>query len=102
MYDAAGSYRYSKVVSATVKGSGSFAVEAYPNPVGNSNLTVVAYGTNDKEATITITDVTGKLIKTVTMINGMVEVDMKALAQGIYLVKYADAHHTETIKVNKQ
>jgi hypothetical protein len=102
MYDAAGSYKYSKVVSATVKGSGSFTVEAYPNPVSNSNLTIVAYGTNDKEATVTITDVTGKLIKTVTMINGMVEVDMKALAQGIYLVKYADAHHTETIKVNKQ
>jgi hypothetical protein len=102
MYDAAGSYKYSKVVSATVKGAGDFTVEAYPNPVSNSNLTVVAYGTNDKEATVTITDVTGKLIKTVTMIDGMVEVDMKALAQGIYLVKYADAHHTETIKVNKQ
>jgi hypothetical protein len=102
MYDAAGSYKYSKVVSATVKGAGDFTVEAYPNPVSNSNLTIVAYGTNDKEATVTITDVTGKLIKTVTMIDGMVEVDMKALAQGIYLVKYADAHHTETIKVNKQ
>jgi hypothetical protein len=100
MVDAAGTSNYSQVVTATVK-SGSFLVEAYPNPVQDV-LTVKAYGTTDKNATVTISDATGKVVKVISMENGVAVVDMKGMAQGMYLVKYADNTHSQLIKVNKQ
>jgi len=101
MVDAAGNFNYSRTVSATAKISGVFAVQAYPNPVSEI-LTVVARGTKTEKATLLISDITGKIIRTVNMENGFVTIDMRGLAQGFYLVKYNDGTNTQTIKVNKQ
>lgn len=98
--ELSGAATYSETVQAIVKGGG-FTVEAYPNPVSDK-LTVKAYGTADLKATITVTDATGKVMQVATMTNGTAVLDMKSLAQGIYLVKYSDGDHTQVIKVNKQ
>jgi hypothetical protein len=100
MIDAAGAVATSKVVTATVK-QGAFTVEAYPNPV-SEQLTVQVYGGSDQNATVSITDVTGKVMKVVSVVNGKAEVNMNGLASGVYLVKYTDNNHSQTIKVNKQ
>jgi hypothetical protein len=100
MIDAAGAVATSKVVTATVK-QGAFTVEAYPNPV-SEQLTVQVYGGSDQNATVSITDVTGKVMKVVSVVNGKAEVNMNGLASGVYLVKYTDNNHNQTIKVNKQ
>jgi hypothetical protein len=100
MIDAAGAVATSKVVTATVK-QGAFTVEAYPNPV-SEKLTVQVYGGSDQNATVSITDVTGKVMKVVSVVNGKAEVNMNGLASGVYLVKYTDNNHSQTIKVNKQ
>jgi hypothetical protein len=100
MIDAAGAVATSKVVTATVK-QGVFTVEAYPNPV-SEKLTVQVYGGSDQNATVSITDVTGKVMKVVSVVNGKAEVNMNGLASGVYLVKYTDNNHSQTIKVNKQ
>jgi hypothetical protein len=100
MIDAAGNTAYSKVVTANVK-SGSFTVEAYPNPVSEI-LTVKVYGAAASNPVVTISDATGKIVKMVSVKNNEAIINMSSLAQGMYLVKYSDNNHTQTIKVNKQ
>ncbi len=95
-----GKESYSEVVTAYVKG-GSFAVEAFPNPVGDK-LMVKAHGTTDNSALITISDAAGKTIKVISMTDQYAEIDMHGLAEGMYFVKYSDNTHNEVIKVNKK
>lgn len=101
MSDVSGKYEYSGVVYAMVNGTGMFTVEAFPNPVSDI-LTVKAWGTASKNATVTVSDATGKVVKVVSMKNGIGTVDMKGMAQGMYLVKYTDDTHSQVMKVNKQ
>jgi hypothetical protein len=100
MTDATGNFNYSKMVSAKVRGAGSFIVEAYPNPVSDV-LTVTVYGAIGHNPTVSISDVTGKVVKVVSVVNSVATIDMGGMAQGTYLVKYTDNNHTQTIKVNK-
>jgi hypothetical protein len=102
MMDAAGNFAYSEVVTATVKGSGKFTVEAFPNPVGNEMLTVNVWGKTADNATLTVSDVTGKIVTVVSVVNNHAEINMSGMAQGVYLVRYSDAIQSETIKINKQ
>jgi hypothetical protein len=98
--DASGHTSYTATVTAFVK-AGTFTVEAYPNPVSDV-LTVVLHGTAGNNPTLNITDVTGKVVKTITITGNQVTVDMSGIAAGMYLVKYSDDQHTQTIKVNKK
>ena len=100
LIDASGKFTYSRVVSATVA-SGGFTVEAYPNPV-REMLTVKVYGKQGKDATVIITDVTGKVLRTIHVTSDRTDISMDGLAQGMYLIKYSDTEHSQTIKVNKQ
>jgi len=95
-----GTQAYSKVVTATVSGS-VFAVQAFPNPVANE-LTVKVNGMMAADATVQLTDLTGKVITTVQLSGATTTIEMKGLANGVYLVKYTDANHTQTIRVTKQ
>ena len=101
MVDANGSTSYSKTVSASTRVSGQFSVDAYPNPV-KDNLTVVAHGTDAQDGTVTISDLSGKVVRTVKADGGYASLDMKNLAAGFYIVKYSDKEHTQTLKVTKQ
>jgi hypothetical protein len=100
MMDASGSVSYSKVVTATVR-TGAFTVDAYPNPVSDL-LTVKVYGSAGSSATASITDVTGKVVKVVGVVDNEATIDMSGMAQGMYLVKYSDNLHSQTIKISKQ
>lgn len=101
MKDATGNSSYSKVVTAVVAGEGGFALTAQPNPV-TSKLTVVTYGTQGKNPTISVLDVTGKVISSVDVNSTATELNMDKLAAGIYLIRYTDNSRTETIRVHKQ
>ena len=100
MMNAAGNASYSKVVTATVK-NGAFTVEAYPNPVSEM-LTVKVYGTAASNPRVSISDATGKIVKVINVVNNEAIINMSSFAQGMYLVKYSDNNHTQTIKVSKQ
>ena len=100
MIESNGSATYSETVTALVK-SGGFEVQAFPNPVSH-DLTVRVTGAQGADATVQVTDVTGKVIKSVKMSSSVEKINMSGLANGIYFVKYSDANHTQTIKVNKQ
>jgi hypothetical protein len=101
MINQSGSVFYSSVVTATMKTGGSFNVEAYPNPVTNT-LTVKLIGRPGANAAIIITDVTGKTLKTIPVTGSSTAIDMSGFAQGVYLAKYYDAVHSQTIKVTKE
>lgn len=92
---------YSNTVKVMVKNTGAIVVEAYPNPVSNV-LTVKAYGELSDNATVQVTDVTGKVVRTATLNGNSAEVNMTGLAAGMYLVKFTDGNHTQTIRVTKQ
>jgi len=101
MLDAAGRTEYSQVVTATATNVNLFAVDAYPNPV-KETLTVSVSGDRGENASIVITDATGKLIQTVAVNANTTEIKMGGLAAGMYFVKYSDSKQRQTIKVDKQ
>ena len=100
MISAAGEQGYSTIVTATMKGSANFAMEAFPNPVQDRlNVRVTGGAANGR---VLVTDVAGKTIKAVEVKSEMVTVDLSDLAQGMYLIQYTDDLNSKTIKVNKQ
>ncbi len=101
MISASGEHNYSGVVQAIVKENTGFNITAHPNPVKNL-LTVIAKGGSTGKATLSVTDITGKTIQSVIMHNGFAEIDMSGLANGFYLIKYADGSNHQTIKITKQ
>jgi hypothetical protein len=101
MFNKSGSFTYSKDVTAFVKSKGAFLVEAYPNPVSDQ-LTVRVNGSIGANAAIVITDVTGKLISETEVKGPVTTLNMKDVAHGMYMIKYTDDDHSQTIKVNKQ
>ncbi len=84
----------------TISGA-SIGLSAYPNPVTNM-VTVELAGKIDGEANITITDVTGKLISSMSVNNNKTEIDMSRLASGVYQLKYSDRSHVDVMKITKQ
>jgi hypothetical protein len=102
LIDLNGEYGYTKIVSATVKASFSaFNVEAYPNPV-SSVVTVKVNGTMSDNASVVVTDVTGKVIRTAKLDSDKLDINLGDIAPGVYFIKYSDDMHHESIKINKQ
>jgi hypothetical protein len=100
LLDASGSFTYSKVVTATVAGSSSFSVQAYPNPV-TDKVTVKINGTMGTNGRVEIVDISGKTIKSQLVTNNTAVVSTSELPSGVYLVKYTDSNHTEVLKITK-
>lgn len=91
---------YSKVVSATLGDKSAFSLKAVPNPVSGM-LKVAAIG-GGADASITLSDITGKTLSTYRTVGSEVNIDMSAVAKGIYLIRYHDGAHTEILKISKQ
>jgi hypothetical protein len=99
MTDGSGNAAYSKTVTANLK-SDNFSIAAYPNPVTDV-LKVKMYGTAGSNQLVTLTDVTGKVLKIYSVIDNNVSIQMSAFPSGVYLVKYSDSKYAEMIKINK-
>ena len=78
-----------------------FAITAYPNPV-KGIVTVDIRGAQHDDARATLTDITGKPVSEIAVRNHKFNIDLSGLPGGIYLLRYTDALHTQTIKINKQ
>ena len=99
MHDANGQFGYSILVQAIVREGGAFSLQAFPNPVKDL-LTVTISGGADN-GRILITDVAGKVVRSVNVTAESMSIDMSQLADGMYMLQYVDDHRTETLKVNK-
>ncbi len=101
MTDASGNIVFSNTVNAYVRGANAPAVAVYPNPVQNI-LTVAVYGTGNNDATLTITDMAGKVVKKIQVLHTKTEIELGNMASGIYLLHYKDDACKQTIKLNKK
>ncbi|WP_276133553.1 T9SS type A sorting domain-containing protein [Polluticoccus soli] len=80
--------------------SGDFAIDAYPNPAGNT-VTILTVGRSNN-AKVTIVDMTGKLVKTTSVTEDRTVVSLEGLTPGLYFVRYTDETRSEVIKLTKQ
>jgi parallel beta-helix repeat protein len=73
----------------------------YPNPV-KEMLTIQLFDKIDGNATIAITDVTGKVLRNIEVTGMKMEVNIATLPTGMYLLKYTDRSRIEISKLNKE
>jgi hypothetical protein len=71
----------------------------YPNP-SNGNFTIEL--NNGKTKQILITDNTGKMIKTMSTKDDVINVSLDQFANGIYHVKVESNNATKVVKISKQ
>lgn len=76
-------------------------IYVYPNPVKDI-VTIAIPGTISGNSHLVITDMLGKTVKSVIVTSNKQEVNMSGLANGMYHVKYTDAHHTSVKSIYKQ
>ena len=79
----------------------SFNVTAYPNPV-EDQVTINITGTTSTNGKVILTDISGRVISTIAANSNTVSMSMSGLSAGIYLIRYVDATHTQTIKITKE
>ncbi|RYZ53739.1 MAG: T9SS type A sorting domain-containing protein, partial [Sphingobacteriales bacterium] len=96
-----GTYSYSDVVIAKVNNTNGFSVEVFPNPVSDL-LHVSVSGAVSANATVALTDVTGKVISMMNVKDNAAVFNMNGMAAGLYLVRFTDGERTTSVKVNKQ
>ncbi|KAA5537353.1 T9SS type A sorting domain-containing protein [Taibaiella lutea] len=100
MVDANGKSVLSDVVILSVKSSAGLSLVASPNPV-NQTLNVSVNGKIDGKATIQVIDITGKIIQKIQVSSNDTNIDMSALSNGTYIIKYNDNSNSSVIKVTK-
>lgn len=85
LMDAAGRSSYSKVVSAFVKSAG-FVAEVFPNPAKDAVI-VRASSAPDGETTVTISDISGKMMLSAPLNGKETTLNVRTLASGLYQLK---------------
>ena len=98
-YKINSSYTYRPTDVNEVKGIET-EVLAYPNPATDKiNIST----TNRTEGAIaTLTDVSGRIVRTIDINNDNTEVNVADLGSGIYLLQYKDAKTSKSIKLIKE
>lgn len=75
-------------------------LDAYPNPVTNT-LTIKLYGIANPNGDVLIADAMGRVVKKIVMAGNSVDVNVKDLAAGIYMIKYNDGTNKYMVKILK-
>jgi len=85
----------------TVAGNNDFSLNVYPNPVKDV-LNIEVKGTMKGKGTITLLDLSGKLINQIELNSDKGQIDLSNLSVGLYLLRYRDSQNTETMRIQKQ
>lgn len=101
MTDVSGNTTYSGTVLVVNEVSTEFAVEAYPNPF-DGQTSVKITGAIAADASLTVTDLSGKIVRRIENVKAETVLDLNGMATGVYLVKYQDAAHTRTVRIHKK
>jgi hypothetical protein len=78
-----------------------WGVAVYPNPVINM-ATIKIPSPYTGRGQLTITDLAGKLLNTITVNDNTQEIDMSNYKSGIYIMKYTNGAYSQTFRVVKQ
>lgn len=76
-------------------------IEVYPNPV-RSTLTINLYGVDDNDAVLGLFDAGGKLVMRIQVVDGNRTVDVRALAAGVYTLRYMEGGKKHWVRVVKR
>ncbi len=98
--DVAGNMAYSKVVSATVQQGTGFDITVAPNPA-HSSITVRSMGTEQANANISISDMTGRVLLQQQTGGSSTVLDISALPEGIYMLRYSSDAGSRNIRFEK-
>jgi len=101
VYDGFETYQYSRVVTATVHFSDAFLITTYPNPV-DDELLVSIEGEIAGNSYIQISDLSGRIIKRLEVMGNRMQLDVRDLSPGVYMILYVDDQRSQTIRINKQ
>ena len=100
MKHSSGSISYSPVVKATVKVTAA-RLQVFPNPVKNQ-LTIRLNGQPLANANVEIVSLSGTVIKTIRLTTQQSVINVSAIPAGVYMLRYTDNAHVQTIRVTKQ
>lgn len=100
MLDVGGTVNYSPIVTIKVSDYPDVKIAAFPNPV-KDDLVISVYGTITSNATLSMTDLSGKKISTINIPGNTVRPNITGLAPGIYFLTYKDQAISQTIKISK-
>ena len=84
----------------TINGEG-LGLEVYPNPAQNV-LNLKMLGAIQQNATVSLTDISGRVLKHMQLDKNEMTIDIANIAPGIYQLQYKDDVNSKTIKVVKQ
>ncbi len=99
--DVDGAYSYSPSATVRVANAGGFVLDLYPNPT-TDKVTVKGTGSTSTEATVTVSELSGRLLLTQTVKAAEGQVDMSALPSGTYMLQWSDGVNKESVRVTKQ
>lgn len=100
MIDLDGSFMYSQVLNAPIQCDEQNLL-VFPNPVTNGILHVSLTSTTDVEANLT--SVTGQQIKKISLRNGINNIDLSELSNGVYILSTKLNHGSnENVKITIQ
>ena len=100
MIDIDGSFIYSPVLTALLK-CDELNLSVFPNPVCNGKLYVSLNSAEKLEADLT--SVTGQFIKKVILENGINNIDVSELSNGVYILSTKFVHGiNQNVKINIQ
>ncbi|HNP22721.1 MAG TPA: T9SS type A sorting domain-containing protein [Panacibacter sp.] len=95
-----GNNEYSNIVKTTAGAQPLIMISAYPNPV--KNILNVQLGQMPRtNALITVSDMAGKVIRTVPANQSALSIDMSHLSKGLYFITYKDDKSKTVVKVQK-
>jgi len=85
---------------AEMNNNSDLFIQANPNPMSNS-LTVVMKSFKANESTLTISDMTGKVVQSIPVNQERENLDVSSLAKGIYMLNYSDGTNSRNIRLVK-
>ncbi len=99
--EVSGVIAYSKVVTANYQSKTNIQVQATPNPAGNM-VHIVIQGKMAAHPILLLSDISGKPLRSLEVINKKMQVSLVGLVSGMYLIQYLDIDQTTIIKIIKQ
>lgn len=81
--------------------SNDFSITTFPNPV-KEMFTIRINGAISETGYIGLMDISGKMLKTIVADATTLNISTSDMPAGVYLVRYTDAKHTQTIRISKQ
>ncbi len=99
--DVDGTYSYSPVATVRVEDAGGFALQLSPNPT-TDKVTVKGMGSTSAEATVTVSELSGRMLLKQTVKAAEAQIDLSNLPSGTYMLQWSDGVNKEAVRVTKQ